>query len=47
MTRDLLTPVDPAVPRLADAVSFEPSADGASWRVSVDRVPVSRASDAG
>ncbi len=46
MTRDLLTPVDPAVPRLADAVSFEPSADGASWLVSVDGVPVSRASDA-
>ncbi|RWR18851.1 hypothetical protein D8Y23_08770 [Microbacterium enclense] len=46
MTRDLLTPVDPAVPRLADTVGFERSADGASWLVSVDGVPVSRASDA-
>lgn len=46
MTRDGVGPVDPAAPRLADAVRFEPIADGASWLVTVDGVPVSRASDA-
>ncbi|KZE37965.1 daptide biosynthesis intramembrane metalloprotease [Microbacterium sp. T32] len=43
MSRDTLAP-DDAAPRLADVVRIEPAADGDHWLVSVDGVPVSRAS---
>ncbi|MBB3156857.1 putative peptide zinc metalloprotease protein [Microbacterium proteolyticum] len=49
MSRDVLPPHAPAPhaavpPRLADTVRIEPAADGGHWLVSVDGVPVSRAS---
>lgn len=45
MSRDTLAP-DDAAPRLADAVRVESAASGEYWLVSVDGVPVSRASSA-
>ncbi|MDQ1074110.1 MULTISPECIES: daptide biosynthesis intramembrane metalloprotease [Microbacterium] len=45
MLRDAFAPAD-APPRLADAVCIEPAAGGEHWLVSVDGVPVSRASSA-
>ncbi|MDF2045498.1 daptide biosynthesis intramembrane metalloprotease [Microbacterium sp. Kw_RZR3] len=43
MPRDTLVP-EGAAPRLADTVHIEPAAGGERWLVSVDGVPVSRAS---
>ena len=46
MTRELLAPGAAEPPRLSESVRIEPSADGAYWLVSVEGVPVSRASGA-